>query len=403
MIPLEEAQSYVMENINVLGHENVDLLEGRNRVIAKAVTSTENIPPFDNTAVDGYAVKAADTEGATDSEPVFLKVLETIAAGKPPTFPIDSGACSKIMTGAPIPDGADAIVMVEWTQQGNTESEVAINQQVSGGQHIRKSGEDLVTGDLVMSSGTLLNAAHLGLLASLGIYQVDTVRTPTVGVFSTGDELIEGNQPLQPGQIRDSNRFSLLALLERDGFETIDFGLIPDSESSIEKTIHEAGNSCDALVTTGGVSMGDYDFVKVVLNRVGEMRWMQVAIKPAKPLAFGTVGKLPVFGLPGNPVSSMVSYELFARPALKKMSGVELPYRSVMTGKAAHDFARRSDGKTHFVRVSADLHENIPKIRSAGHQGSHQLTGMAGANALAILPDGSGINQGSLLQFLFLD
>ena len=174
---------------------------------------------------------------------------------------------------------------------------------------------------------------------------------------STGDELIEGNQPLQPGQIRDSNRFSLLALLERDGFETVDFGLIPDSESSIEKTIHEAGNSCDALVTTGGVSMGDYDFVKVVLNRVGEMRWMQVAIKPAKPLAFGTVGKLPVFGLPGNPVSSMVSYELFARPALKKMSGVELPYRSVMTGKAAHDFARRSDGKTHFVRVSADLHD----------------------------------------------
>ncbi len=403
MIPLEDAQSHVMESIKTLESENVHLLQGRNKVITEPIMSNESIPPFDNTAVDGYAVRAIDTKGASQETPISLRVLETIAAGKPPTFNIQSGECSKIMTGAPIPDGADAVVMVEWTEQQGNDSDVIIKEEVSEGQHIRRSGEDLEPGDLVIPEGTLLNAAHLGLLASLGIYQITILRTPTVGIFSTGDELIEGSQPLEPGQIRDSNRFSLLALLERDGFQTIDFGLIPDSEAAIEQTIKKAEDTCDALITTGGVSMGDFDYVKVVLNRLGEMRWMQVAIKPAKPLAFGVVNELPVFGLPGNPVSSMVSYELFARPALRKMSGNKNPYRAIFEGKAAQDFLRKPDGKTHFFRVSADVGEGTPKIQSAGHQGSHQLTGMAGANALAILPDGNGVIQESTLEFLFLD
>lgn len=403
MIPLEDAQSHVMDSIKTLKSENVHLLQGRNRVITEPIMSNESIPPFDNTAVDGYAVKAIDTKGATQETPTSLTVLETIAAGKPPTCTIQTGECSKIMTGAPIPDGADAVVMVERTEQQENESVVTIKEEVSEGQHIRRSGEDLEPGDLVIPKGTLLNAGHLGLLASLGIYEIETVRTPTVGVFSTGDELIEGSQELKPGQIRDSNRFSLLALLERDGFQTIDFGLVPDNEEAIEETIKKAEDTCDALVTTGGVSMGDFDYVKIVLNRLGEMRWMQVAIKPAKPLAFGTVNELPVFGLPGNPVSSMVSYELFARPALRKMSGNRNPYRNIFEGKATQDFLRKPDGKTHFFRVSADVGEGMPKIQSAGRQGSHQLTGMAGANALAILPDGNGVTQDATLEFLFLD
>ena len=403
MIPLEDAQTHVMESIKTLESESVHLLQGRNRVITEPIMSNESIPPFDNTAVDGYAVKAIDTKGATEETPTSLTVLETIAAGKPPTFTIQPGECSKIMTGAPIPDGADAVVMVERTEQQENESLVTIKEEVSEGRHIRRSGEDLEPGDLVIPQGTLLNAGHLGLLASLGIYEIATVRTPTVGIFSTGDELIEGSQELKPGQIRDSNRFSLLALLERDGFQTIDFGLIPDNEEAIEETIKKAEDTCDALVTTGGVSMGDFDYVKIVLNRLGKMRWMQVAIKPAKPLAFGTVNELPVFGLPGNPVSSMVSYELFARPALRKMSGNRNPYRNIFEGKATQDFLRKPDGKTHFFRVSADVGEGTPKIQSAGHQGSHQLTGMAGANALAILPDGNGVTQDATLEFLFLD
>ena len=403
MISLEEAQSYVIKNVDALEGENVLLLEGRNKVIAEPVVSSESIPPFDNTAVDGYAVKAIDTQGATENSPVSLEMLETIPAGKTPTFTIDQGKCSKIMTGAPLPDGADAVVMVEWTEQSDNGLHVTIRKEVSEGQHIRQSGEDLVPGNLVIPKGTILNAAHLGLLASLGIYEISTVKTPTVGIFSTGDELIEGKQPLKPGQIRDSNRFSLLALLERDGFQTVDFGLIPDDEEAIEETIKKAETSCDALITTGGVSMGDFDYVKVVLNRLGRMQWMQVAIKPAKPLAFGIVGQLPVFGLPGNPVSSMVSYELFARPALKKMSGYTEPYRPLFFGVAAQDFNRKPDGKTHYFRVLVDVTQETPQVQSAGHQGSHQLTGMAGANALAILPDGIGTTQGSKLQFLFLD
>ena len=299
MIPLEEAQNYVLETVQRLDIERVSLLKARDRVTAESITSPESIPPFDNTAVDGYAVIAADTQGATINSPVSLTVLESIAAGTAPEQSIKTTECSKIMTGAPIPEGADAVVMVEWSELGESENCVNITKTVSAGDHIRKSGEDLLPDDLVIPEQTLLNPAHLGLLASVGIYEIETFRKPKVAVFSTGDELIEGSQSLEPGQIRDSNRFSLIALLERDGFQTVDFGLVAEDESAIEETIQKATETCDAIITTGGVSMGDYDFVKIVLSRIGDMRWMQIAITPAKPFAFGTVNDIPVFGLPG--------------------------------------------------------------------------------------------------------
>ena len=239
--------------------------------------------------------------------------------------------------------------MGERTRPGETKDLVRLNPSAKKGDLIRRSGEDLCPGDQVIDKGTALTPAHIGLLAGLGIYQVKTVQRPTVGIFSTGDELVEGNEPLLPGQIRDSNRFSLVALLESDGFETVDLGLIPDNEEAIETTVREGVAKCDALVTTGGVSMGDYDYVKVVLNKMGDMRWMQIAIKPAKPFAFGVVQGVPIFGLPGNPVSSMVSYLLLAKPALNKMMGKESILPKVFHGIAAGDFRRRADGKTHFV------------------------------------------------------
>ena len=403
MIPLEEARDFVLGKVQVLGFEQVGLLSARGQVTAEAITSSENVPPFDNTAVDGYAVLAANTQGATENSPVVLTVLESIAAGNSPKEILQSGECSKIMTGAPIPIGADAVVMVEWTNQGANSHLVNITRGVSVGDHIRESGEDLVTNDLVIPEQTLLNSAHLGLLASLGIYEIKAIKKPTVAVFSTGDELIEGTQNLEPGQIRDSNRFSLISLLEKDGFQTQDLGLIADDESAIEQTILEASKTCDAIVTTGGVSMGDYDFVKIVLNRIGDMRWMQIAIKPAKPFAFGIVEGTPVFGLPGNPVSSMVSYELLAKPALKKMMGCPKLLPTYFWGETVGSFKRREDGKTHFVRVIASADETSLKVQPAKRQGSHQLTGMAEANALAILPDGEGLEPGSSLQFFFLD
>ncbi len=399
MIPLEEAQKYVLDSVSQLSNETLGIGSACSYVTAEEVRSGELVPPFDNTAVDGYAVTAADTTGASESNEVELKVIGSIAAGTQPDFEIQRGLTAKIMTGAPLPKGADAVVMVEWTNANEEDGVVYINKSVKVGDHIRKSGEDLRPGDQVIGEGTLLTPAHIGLLAGIGVYQIKAVRRPLIGVFSTGDELVEGSQALRPGQIRDSNRFSLIALLERDGFETMDLGLIADTKQAIESTVLEGVEKCDALLTTGGVSMGDYDYVRVVLDEVGDMRWMQIAIKPAKPFAFGLVRGVPVFGLPGNPVSSMVSYLLLAKPALYKMMGRENVFPDYLVGEAADDFRRRIDGKTHFVRASLQQERDLTSINPVGKQGSHQLSGMAAADTLAVVPDGEGIAKGSPIEY----
>ena len=399
MIPLEEAQNYVLDRVFQLSEEKLDISSAYSRVTAEVVTSKELVPPFDNTAVDGYAVKAADTDGATETNEVTLEVVGSIPAGVQPDFEIQHGQAARIMTGAPLPQGADAVVMVEWTNVGENENAVRVNRSVKTGDHIRKAGEDLCPGDQVIDQGTSLTPAHIGLLAGLGVYQVSVIRRPTVGIFSTGDELVEGSQTLLPGQIRDSNRFSLMALLESDGFETIDLGLIPDNKDAIEETVQEGIGKCDALITTGGVSMGDYDYVKVVLNDMGDMRWMQIAIKPAKPFAFGVVEGVPVFGLPGNPVSSMVSYLLLAKPALNKMMGRSKIFPDVLVGEAAEDFRRRVDGKTHFVRAFSRQQKGVTLVSPTGKQGSHQLSGMANADTLAIVSDGEGVLKGNPIEY----
>ena len=346
-------------------------------------------------------MQAADTSGASDSSPVSLAVVGTIAAGDAPTMTITAGQAAKIMTGAPLPDGADAVVMVEVTE--STGDDVLVSSGVAVGHAVRNAGEDLQPGDLVFDAGTELTPGHLGVLASIGRYDVEVWRKPKVGVFSTGDELVESSRPLEPGQIRDSNRYTLLSLLERDDLEVVDLGVIPDAEDLIEEAVRRGVNDCDALLTSGGVSMGDYDYVKAVLDQIGDMRWMQVGIKPAKPLAFGLVDGVPVFGLPGNPVSSMVSFELFARPALRRMMGHSELHRPRLIGSTAQPWPRRPDGKTHFIRVKVDRDNGIFALRSAGGQGSHQLTAMAGADALAVLPDGDGVDEGDVLEFFFIN
>ena len=401
MIPLSEAQQYVLDRCERLAHGLVPLRSARGMVTASAVSAPERIPPFDNTAVDGFAVRADDLAGASEATPARLSVVGTIAAGDAPTVPVGAGQAIRIMTGAPMPAGADAVAMVEWTTIDG--DDVLIDRPVAVGDAVRGAGEDLEPGDQVFDAGTELSPGHLGVLASIGEYEVAVVKRPVVGVFSTGDELIEGPQPLEPGQIRDANRHTLLALLERDQFETVDLGLIRDDETAIEQAVRDGAGRCDAIVTSGGVSMGDYDYVKAVLDRIGDMRWMQVAIKPAKPLAFGLVDGTPVFGLPGNPVSSMVSFELFARPALRQMMGHHDLDRPRYRGTTAAAWRRAVDGKTHFVRVGIERADEGFIITSAGGQGSHQLTAMAGADALAVLPDGEGVAAGSELEFFFVN
>lgn len=399
MIALEEARAHVLERCTPLLPDVVPLIDALGCVTTEAVTSVELIPPFDNTAMDGYAVRAADTAGA----PVELNVVATLAAGAVPRREVGTGEAVRIMTGAVMPPGADAVVMVERTQATDDGARVRVDVEVEPDTHVRRAGDDVRPGDEVVAAGTSLTPGHLGVLASVGVDAVRVVPRPRVGVFSTGDELVEAGRPLEPGQIRDSNRLTLLALVHESGFTAVDLGLVRDDEDAIAAAVGEGVLRCDAVLTSGGVSMGDHDYVKVVLDRLGDMRWMQIAIKPAKPFAFGLVAGVPVFGLPGNPVSSMVSFELLARPALRQMAGHTDLDRPTVTGVADEPLRRRPDGKTHFqrVRLVRDDADRL-HVRSAGGQGSHQLTGMAGADALAVLPDGTGVDAGEAVRCLLL-
>ena len=400
MIPLEEARAHVLDRVKPLTPVRVAADDARGCVLAEPVIATEPIPPFDNSAMDGYAVRAADTASA----PVELPVAGVLAAGGDPSaFRVDAGEVVRIMTGAVIPEGADAIVIVEQTEPLDDGRRVRIGVAAQPGDHVRVAGDDIRPGDVVMDAGVVLTAAHLGVLASLGVTDVTVVPRPRVGVLSTGDELVEGPAPLRPGQLRDSNRHALLPMLTDAGCEAIDLGLIKDDRAAITRAIEQAVESCDALLTSGGVSMGDFDEVKAVLSeRADDMRWMQIAIRPAKPFAFGTLAGTPVFGLPGNPVSSIISFELLARPALRKMMGFaddDLD-RPRLRALADEDIRRRADGKTHYARVVVSVRDGRLHARSAGGQGSHQLAAMAAANALAVLPDGDGVITGDDLEVI---
>lgn len=402
MIPLGDARARVLHHCHRLDVVRVPLDEAVGCVTAEAVVCEELVPPFANTAMDGVAVRAADTAGAADDSPVRLRLVGTIAAGDPGDVEVGPGTAAKIMTGAPMPPGADAVVMVERTAPAGDDA-VDVLVEVPPGNHVRPAGDDLRPGDPVVAAGTELRPAHLGVLAGLGHLDVAVVRRARVAVLSTGDELVEGPVPLQRGQIRDSNRRTLTALVREAGADAVDLGIVPDHPDRIAATLREAVATCDAVITSGGVSMGEFDHVKVVLDTIGEMEWMQVAIKPAKPLAFGTVEGVPVFGLPGNPVSSMVSFELFARPGLRRMMGHESSGRQVVDAVADEGLHRRPDGKTHFLRVLAAWGDDGRfHVRSAGEQGSHQLSAMAAANALAVVPDGHGVPPGGSVEVILL-
>jgi len=368
-------------------------------VNATDVVAAVDVPPFPNTAMDGFAVRAADTAGA----PVRLAVVGTLRAGAAPDREVGLGQAVRIMTGAPIPPGADAVVMVERTSAGDDGS-VTVEVAARPGDHIRGAGDDLRAGDVVFGPQTVLTPGHLGVLASLGSREVTVVPPVRVGVLSTGDELVDGPGPLRLGQIRDSNRPTLLGLVRQAGCVPVDLGRVPDDEAAITAAVGDGVERCDALVTSGGVSVGDFDYVKVVLDRLGAMSWWQVAMKPAKPLAFGVVAGTPVFGLPGNPVSSMVSFELFARPALRRMGGHRRLFRPHVRAVADEALRRRPDGKLHLVRVVASYGpDDRYHVQPSGGQGSHMLRAMALANGLAVVPDGDGVEAGETATVMLLD
>lgn len=399
MISLDEARSFVLGLAPVpLPPRRAALDDLVGLVLAEAVVSAEQVPPFANTAMDGFAVRAADVAGA----PVHLGIVGTVAAGEVATRPLGPGQAYRIMTGAPIPPGADAVVMVEWCEAVG--DQVLVTRPVAVGSHIRPAGDDIEVGDVVVAAGTPVNPAVLGVLCTLGVTSAAAVPRPRVGVCSTGDELVEPGEPLGVGQIRDSNRRTLLALVAGAGATPVDLGRCPDDPAAIESTLRHGADTCDLVLSSGGVSMGDFDHTRFVLDRIGDMRWMQVAIKPAKPLAAGTVTaaegrSVPVVGLPGNPVSSVVSFELFARPLIERLAGRPAADRG-RRAVALEPLVRRADGKTHFARVRTEVHDGELRVVPLVGQGSHHTAAMARADALAVLPDGEGVEAGGTVTVL---
>ncbi len=408
LIDLADAKAFVQSELPLLDAEKLPIADSAGSVTTSDIISGEFVPPFNNSAMDGFAVFASDFAGESTAEDHRVRrdlvVIGTVAAGDPRSLKPGPGQCVRIMTGAVLPEGTDAIVIVEDSevrQTGDGSEVVRLLGPVESAQHVRRAGEDLKPGDIAIPAGTELSAGHLGVLATLGMETVSVRRVPRVGVISTGDELVDDGSPLQPGQIRDSNRIMLLELCRQSGFTAVDLGLVPDDEAQIEAALVSGARTCDALVTSGGVSMGDYDYVKSVLSRIGDMRWMQIAIKPAKPFAFGYVDGCAVFGLPGNPVSSLVSYELLARPALRKMMGCSRPDRLSMSAVLDDDFSRRPDGKTHFVRVLlSNGADGTLLARRSGAQGSHQMSSTAGADGLVVLLPGDGLPRGSVAEVI---
>ena len=402
MIPLAEARAHILSRVEALPARRVPLEQALGLVLAEPVNSAEPIPAFSNTAMDGYALRAEDTRGA----PVELDVVGTIGAGDDGFLPVGPGQAARIMTGAPIPDGADAVVKVELTSPADGAGDrVNVEASVKPGNHIRHPGEDVTAGERVLEAGTVVTPGRVGLLAAVGAYEVAAHSRPRVGVLSTGDELADSAGPLRRGQIRDTNRRTLLSLVSEAGFDGVDLGIARDHPDDIERAFRAGVAECDAVLSSGGVSMGDFDYVKVVLDRIGDMRWMQIAIKPAKPFAFGIVDRTPVFGLPGNPVSSMVSFELLAKPGLRAMAGFPPSELGPATVRAISDddLSHRNDGKTHYVRVAATRDERgVLHVARSGGQGSHQLAAMTRADGLAAVPDGAVVGAGDLVDVILL-
>ena len=396
MIPLHDAQEAVLAGCNPLTPVQVAYSDMSGRVLAQDVVATEDVPPFHNTAVDGYAVRATDTE----QTPVELRVVDTLAAGAEPKVALNAGEAIRIMTGAPMPSGADAVVMVEDTQRVG-ETLVLISRSAKVHDGVRDAGSDVRAGETVFVPGTVLNAAGVGVLASVNARTVRAFPRARVALLSTGDELVTDGSPLRIGQIRESNLTMLDSMIAATGCEVINLGVVRDDEAELERVFREVTERCDAIVTSGGVSMGDFDVVKAVLSKIATMQWMQMAIKPAKPFAFGQLQSsdgrtIPIFGLPGNPVSSLISYELLARPALRKMMGhTENLMRPAIHAVLDSPLKRKQDGKIHFMRVFGEFAEDGRlHVRDSGPQGSHQLASTAMANGLAHVPDGNGLQAG---------
>ncbi len=388
MLSVAEASASILADITRLPEERLPLMEAVGRALARDAIAPLAMPPGRNSAMDGYAVRASDIAAATADTPVRLRVLETVAAGAFATRPVTSGEATRIMTGAPLPDGADTVVRVEDTD-GAVDT-VAIRNARDAGKNIRARGEDYREGDCVLASGDALGPAQLGVLASMGMASVDVYRRPRVALIGSGDELVDldrFDEVLAGKKIVTSNSYTLTALVRASGGEAIDLGVAPDLPEALQERI-EAATAYDLIVTSAGASVGEYDYVRQVLAAFGaELKFWRVRMRPGAPLGFGLVRGVPWIGLPGNPVSAMVTFELFVRPTIRKMLGHCRLFRRpvpVILEEAVSIGARL----THFLRAVVRVRDDgTLGARLTGPQGSAILTSMAKANALLVVPE----------------
>lgn len=393
MLSVSEALSRVLSDFQSLGAEPVAAIDAAGRVLAESVRATLNLPPFANSSMDGYAVRAADVRGVVAHAPAALAVIGDVPAGVIPSAIVLSGTAVRIMTGAQVPDGADAVVPVEATDDarsptgGPLPAIVQIREPVLAGANIRAVGEDVRLGEEVLPRGTLLRPYDIGVLAAFGINRVAVVRRPRVAILGTGDELVDIDQVPAAGQIRDTNGVTLTALALKYGAEPIRLGVARDRvEDVYARLIDAVERGADVIVSSAGVSVGAYDVVKTAVERDGSLVFWKVRMRPGKPLAYGRFRGLPFFGLPGNPVSAVVGFEIFVRPAILKLAGrlrLDKPRVGVSTSEPLY-----SDGRESYLRAVVVREGDRYVAHSAGGQGSNMISSLARSNALVIIPEG---------------
>ena len=393
----------VLAAVTPLSPIDLTLSDAHGCVLAEDVAATFPLPPFENSAMDGYAVRSQDVTGASESTPVTLPVVGDIAAGSAGAYTVQPGLCVRIMTGAAMPTGADTVVPVEWTDGGI--AHVRIHRGAAPGQHVRRAGEELAAGSVVLQAGAHLGATQIGLLAAVGRDRVAARPRPRVVVLSTGSELVDPGLALSPGKIPDSNSTLLTAAARESGAIAFRVGIVPDDPRVLLDTMEDQLIRADVVVTSGGVSVGAYDVVKEAIGRLGEVRFDRVAMQPGMPQGFGLIGpdRTPFFGLPGNPVSAYVSFEVFVRPALRRMLGVEPISRPTVRARLTAPLTS-PPGKRGFARARMTVEGGTYTVTPVGGSGSHLIASLAQANALVVVPeDVTSLDAGEVVTTMMLE
>ena len=393
LLSVDEARERILSHLRPVTTETLPLVECANRVLAQDIAAANDLPLFDNSSMDGFAVRAADVVNAATAAPRSLRVVADIPAGSYPTISVAQGEAARIMTGAQLPEGADAVVPVEDTNFDHRDAgtpapnEVQIFKPAKAGNNTRPRGMDIRAGEIVLHAGRTLKPQDLGLLAMLGVASVIVYQKPRIALFSSGDELLEVDAPLESGKIRDSNSYMLAALIEDAGADLIRLGVAKDSQESVKALLEKAaGFGADLILSSAGVSVGAFDFVKEVIESHGRMDFWRVNMRPGKPLAFGNYENIPFVGLPGNPVSAFIGFEVFARAAIERLGGMETTARQTVRVRCEEQID--SDGRESYLRAGVREENGVLVARLTGHQGSGNLHSLVQANALLIIPAG---------------